>query len=65
MMEVLIKRDHCIGSGMCMSAAPEVFDLDHQSKAYLLREDLDGLESAVEEAAAVCPVEALTIRANS
>lgn len=62
-MEISIDRDTCIGSGMCMSAAPEVFDLDYESKAYVLPgapEDPD----AVQEAIDLCPVEALRMSTN-
>lgn len=60
-MKISINRDHCIGSGMCMGAAPEVFDLDEESKAYLLRTEFGGVEAAVEQAVALCPVKALAI----
>lgn len=61
-MRVQVDRDACIGSGMCTTRAPQVFVLGEDEKALVLTEAVpEGLESAVEDAEACCPVEAITV----
>jgi len=58
-LRVVIERTVCIGSGSCVSVAPEVFDLDSE---LLVTFAADGGEIERErllEACEVCPVEAL------
>lgn len=61
-VEVKIDRRTCGGYAYCMSAAPVVFDLDDDFKAYVLPEadlgdDLDAIKSAAWE----CPVQAISV----
>jgi ferredoxin len=59
-----IDRELCYGFGDCVSTAPNVFELDDEEKAVVAdpngasREDLA-------DAAANCPVMAITIRESS
>jgi ferredoxin len=61
-MNVRADLDRCIGSGMCTTFAPQVFQLsDDGTHVVLLVEDVPpDLEAAVDDAVASCPVEALS-----
>lgn len=56
----VINYDECIGCGSCVEICPEVFEMrDDEGKAYVIAEDkCDSCDC--EEAAGVCPVEAIT-----
>ncbi len=49
----------CIGCGLCVSTAPEVFEMNADDKAYVKKQpdpaDLDGVKTSLES----CPVEAI------
>ncbi|MER5767878.1 ferredoxin [Streptomyces sp. NPDC001985] len=65
-MAVSVERDDCIGSGQCVTVAPEVFDqsdddgvvvlLDHRPPA--------GEHEGVREAADLCPAAAIRLHEN-
>ncbi|MCM2392528.1 ferredoxin [Streptomyces albipurpureus] len=57
-----LDRALCIGSGLCAATAPGHFALDADRRSRL-REDAGAPDERVEDAAAVCPVEAITINA--
>ena len=62
MIKVVVDRDLCQDHGQCVFAAPQVFELDEEGKLVVLQEEVDeSLRDAVEEAADVCPVQAITI----
>jgi ferredoxin len=50
----------CIGSGMCAGSAPAAFALGADRHSYPLAEQID-FDQAVLDAAASCPVEAITV----
>lgn len=57
-----VNQDTCIGCGMCMSFAEAVFAFNGDGKAEnVLGAIPEDLESAVEEAAANCPVQAIEV----
>jgi ferredoxin len=56
-----IDRELCYGFGDCVSAQPDVFQLDDDEKAYVVDPDAAGRDDLV-EAASNCPVNAITIR---
>jgi ferredoxin len=61
-MRVHVDRDKCADHGQCVFAAPEVFQLDPEGKLVYHAGELDpGLRDAVEEAADVCPMQAITV----
>lgn len=62
-MRVRIDEAKCVGSGMCLAAVPQVFDLDDDlGKAILLTTEVPAeLEHAVEDAEACCPVGAIEV----
>ena len=62
MIRVVVDRDLCQNHGQCVFAAPQVFELDEEGKLVVLQEEVDeSLRDVVEEAADVCPVQAITI----
>ena len=63
-MKIELDQDKCIGAGLCVIAAPELFDQrDDDGIAFLLEETaLGAAQGAAREAAAVCPAAAITLR---
>lgn len=61
-MRVSVDRAVCIGAGMCVNAAPAVFEMDDDGLAYGSQDDVPEVERAVvDDAAAMCPVGAIRI----
>ena len=61
-MKVYVDRDKCADHGQCVFAAPDVFQLDPEGKLVYDAHELDeDQRDAVEEAADVCPLQAITI----
>jgi ferredoxin len=61
-VKVVVDRDLCADHGQCVFAAPEVFQLDDDGKLVYEAGELDeGLRDRVEEAADVCPMQAITV----
>lgn len=62
MVRVQADRDICIGTGMCVVAAQEVFDQDDDGLVVLASEDVPVAEEKhVREAVSLCPSGALTL----
>jgi ferredoxin len=62
MIRVVVDRELCQDHGQCVFSAPQVFELDEEGTLVQLQEEVDeSLRDAVEEAADVCPVQAITI----
>ena len=59
-----IDRELCYGFGDCVSTAPDVFELDDDEKAVVIDPNGAGRDDLA-EAAANCPVMAITIRDTS
>lgn len=60
--EVIVDWDVCQDHGQCVFSAPPIFQLDeHGRLAVLIEEPDDGLRVQAEEAADVCPVQAIRI----
>ncbi len=61
-MRIVVDYDKCASTGMCMSFAPEVFQLQGDGTLLLLDETPpDSLREAVQGAVDGCPTEAITI----
>jgi ferredoxin len=58
--EILIDRERCIGSGVCVVVAPATFTHDEHAKAIVLHSASDPFE-AVQTAVTDCPTEALRL----
>lgn len=61
-MKVTVEPDLCEANGLCVAAAPDVFDLiDDDVVDILLPEPPPEIESAVAEAVIACPKQALRL----
>lgn len=62
-MKAYVDKETCIGCGLCPSICSDVFSMnDDDGKAEAITGDIsDDLKDDAEEAAASCPVEAITI----
>lgn len=61
-MKVVVDMAVCQDHGQCCFAAPEVFQLDEAGRLVVLIDSPDeALRDKVEEAADVCPLQAITI----
>jgi ferredoxin len=61
-MHVEGNRDVCVGAGMCVLTAPEVFDQDDEGIVTVLRKEPDAAEEpAVRQAATLCPSGAVRV----
>ena len=60
-MRVVVDLDTCQDHGQCVFAAPEVFRLDESGKLAYVADPSPALRKAVEEAADVCPLQAIRL----
>ncbi|MEU5646716.1 ferredoxin [Streptomyces milbemycinicus] len=63
-MELSVDRERCIGAGMCVMAAPEVFDQDDEDGKVLLLDPAPprrAAGAAAGQAVHLCPMGAITI----
>ena len=59
-LQIVVDRELCYGFGDCVSSAPAVFELDDDEKAVVIDPNGAPRDDLV-EAAANCPVNAITI----
>lgn len=61
-MKVVVDYDACMSNALCMQVAPEIFEVREDGFLYILNENPpEELRKKVEEAARVCPTQAITI----
>lgn len=61
-MKVNVDFDRCQSNALCMSAAPEVFEVRDDGYLYILIEEPGSdLEAKVQEAVRLCPTQAITL----
>jgi ferredoxin len=66
-MKITVDMDSCQSNALCMSAAPQVFEVRDDGFLYLLIEEIPGDDSSaalrkqVEEGARLCPTQAITL----
>jgi ferredoxin len=61
-MRVVVDFDRCESNALCMGAAPEVFEVRDDDFLYVLDETPpEPLRAKVEDAARLCPKQAITI----
>ncbi|WP_331771321.1 ferredoxin (plasmid) [Embleya sp. NBC_00888] len=60
-MKVVVDMDRCQDHGQCVFSAPEVFRINASGRLEFVGEPDEALRDAVEEAADVCPLQAITI----
>lgn len=57
---IVIDRVKCQGIGACVSAAPDVFEIDNEGKAIVI--NIEGADDdTILAAAEACPLEAISI----
>jgi ferredoxin len=63
-MKIVVDLDCCQSNALCMSVAPEVFDVRDDGMLYLLNEHPEEAQrAAIVEAARLCPTQAITVEA--
>ena len=61
-LRVIVDMTMCVGNAHCMVAAPEVFEVQEDGLLTLLQEHpSEELRGKVEEAARLCPAQAIVI----
>jgi ferredoxin len=61
-MKVVVDWDLCEANALCMDAAPEVFRVEEDDTLTVLVDDIpEDLRAKVENAARLCPRQAITI----
>jgi ferredoxin len=61
-MKVSVNYDLCQSNALCMSAAPEVFEVRDDGFLYVLQDEPpEELRARVLEAESLCPVQAITV----
>lgn len=61
-MKIAADRDTCIGAGLCVTTAPDVYDQDDEGLVVVLVEDPSGEhQAAAREAVGLCPSGALRL----
>lgn len=61
-MKIEVNYQTCESNGLCVGAAPDVFDLDDDDNLHLLHESVTpDIEDDVREAARQCPRHAITL----
>ncbi|MGW2339193.1 ferredoxin [Streptomyces sp. NPDC001661] len=62
-MKVVVDMNKCQDHGQCVFAAPDVFSFDDAGRLAYVPDPDDALLDDVEEAADVCPLQAIRIEA--
>lgn len=61
-MKAIVDQDTCIGCGMCIDICPEIFKYNDEDKSESILDEIpDDLKDKADEAAQICPVEAITL----
>lgn len=60
-MKVVVDMNKCKDHGQCVFAAPDVFQLDDNGRLAYVSDPDDTLRDEIEEAADVCPLQAIRI----
>ena len=61
-MKSVVDYERCQSNALCMSAAPEIFEVRDDGYLYILNENPgEELRVKVEEAVRLCPTQAITL----
>lgn len=60
-MNIQVDQETCIGCGLCVSTAPEIYQLNAEGKAETVTQPTAADEGAAREAAEACPVFAISV----
>lgn len=58
-MRAFVDQDTCIGCGLCVTTAPDVFEMNDEGKAYAVADTTEENQATVLEAIDGCPVSAI------
>ena len=62
-MRIVVDYDRCESNGLCMSTAPEVFEIRDDDVMYVLTDNAaPELEAKIREAVRICPKQALSLQ---
>jgi ferredoxin len=62
MIEIEVLTERCISSGNCVDLAPDLFEMDDDGLVHALEGRVDdSRRRAIEQAADVCPVQAILL----
>lgn len=65
MKKIIVDKNKCIGCGACEGFEPDVFELNDEGLAEVIKENYDELDTEVKEnvddAAANCPTSAIKV----
>jgi ferredoxin len=61
-MKIVVDFDACMSNAQCMIAAPEIFEVRDDGLLYVLQEEPpEDLRAKAEDAARLCPTQAIRI----
>ncbi len=60
-MKVYVKKEDCIGCGMCADVCPEVFEIGSDGYSDAVGDPTDNFDKVM-EAAEICPVNAIEVQ---
>jgi ferredoxin len=61
-VKITVDFDRCQSNALCMSAAPDIFEVRDDGYLYVLVEEPgDDRRASVEEAARLCPTQAISL----
>jgi len=59
-LKARVDRNVCIGSAVCVSVAPDVFELDERGQSHVTHPEA-ATDELLQEAATGCPVQAIVL----
>lgn len=62
MAKIAINKSLCIGCGTCEASCPDVFELKDDGKAHVKEKGLKNTTCDLEEVAANCPAQAISVK---
>lgn len=61
-MKVIVDFDRCQSNALCMSAAPDIFEVRDDGYLYVLNDEPgEDRHAAVQEAVRLCPTQAISL----
>jgi len=61
-MKININQETCIGCGTCKGLCPEVFDLDENEKAFVIKgTGIENCKADIKNVISACPVQAISV----
>lgn len=61
-MVAIVDQETCIGCGACISASPELFEMNEEGKSVPVQETVpENMEEEAQDTAGICPVDAIKV----